>query len=241
MLGLGHRLGFVAQPATVAFSPLSISGLKLWLDASQISGLNDGDALTTWSDSSGLGNDATQAAGTKKPLYKTAIQNGLPVVRFDGVDDVLKTPIFDQFTAKRGTIFVVSKSAHTTSYRIGLNTYTGAGIGFQFIYTKSGTAYKWFSNPGDFASLVYDPSVFDLQTINRTGDTAMAFRRNGALETTWAITNNQPAARVLEVGAWDGSSHLPGDIALVLMYNSSLSSGDVGLVESWINARYLLY
>src|SRR5690606_21088481 len=46
-------------------------------DATQISGLNDGDTVTTWNDSSGLDHHATNGTA----VYKVNIQNGLPVVR----------------------------------------------------------------------------------------------------------------------------------------------------------------
>lgn len=71
--------------------PDSISGLKLWLKADAITGSNDGDSVTTWTDSSGNTNNATQSTAANKPTYKTNIINGNPVVRFDGVDDNLIT------------------------------------------------------------------------------------------------------------------------------------------------------
>ena len=71
------------------FSPRDVSNLILWLDASAITGLNNNDPVATWSDRSGNGNDATQATATNRPLYKTNIVNGKPVVRFDGVDNYL--------------------------------------------------------------------------------------------------------------------------------------------------------
>jgi hypothetical protein len=82
-----------AGGGAAAFSPLDIPGLQLWLDASQIVGLNDGDPVTTWSDLSGNGYDATQATASKKPLYKTNIKNGRPCVLSDGVDDALYSSV----------------------------------------------------------------------------------------------------------------------------------------------------
>ena len=73
----------------VRFSPRSISGLKLWLEADRITGLNDSDPVGTWSDLSGNGNHATQGTAAAKPLYKMGILNGRPVVRYDGTDDVM--------------------------------------------------------------------------------------------------------------------------------------------------------
>lgn len=68
------------------FSMLSFTP-KLWLDASAITGLNDGDSVTTWSDLSGNGKDATGT--TNKPTYKKDIFSGKPIVRFDGSNDVM--------------------------------------------------------------------------------------------------------------------------------------------------------
>jgi hypothetical protein len=44
-------------------------------------GLNDGDPVTTWTDSSGNGHDATRT-GSARPIFKHGILNGKPVVRF---------------------------------------------------------------------------------------------------------------------------------------------------------------
>src|SRR2546426_3011074 len=69
----------------------TIPNLKVWLDASQLTGLVDGDPVGTWADQSGNGYDATQSVAAKKPTYKTNILNARPVVRYDGVDDDLGT------------------------------------------------------------------------------------------------------------------------------------------------------
>ena len=71
-----------ATPVAPPPPPGGVTGLALWLDASKLTGLSDGATVTTWTDMSGLGNNATTSAGT--PIYKTGILNGQPVVRFDG-------------------------------------------------------------------------------------------------------------------------------------------------------------
>ena len=64
------------------FTPASIPGLGLWLDATQIGGLADGDAVTEWLDVSGKGLHALPR-GTP-PVYQAAGMNGRPAVRFTG-------------------------------------------------------------------------------------------------------------------------------------------------------------
>src|SRR3989304_2387171 len=82
-----------------AFSPLDLSPV-LWLDFSDTSTLftdssgtipvtADGDVIGYAADLSGNGNHATQGTLANKPLYKTGIQNGLSVARFDGSDRLL--------------------------------------------------------------------------------------------------------------------------------------------------------
>lgn len=50
---------------------------------------SDNTAVSTWSDRSGNGWDATQGASALRPTFIENELNGNPVVRFDGSDDVL--------------------------------------------------------------------------------------------------------------------------------------------------------
>jgi hypothetical protein len=114
----------------------------LCLDARFISGLSDADPVSTWSDRSRNAANATQT-GAERPEYKTAIQGGQPVVRFDGTDDFfpMTTPLAAVFqnkgygiviaTAKDRTptagrsqhfIFLASTNASTTTGRALLRT-----------------------------------------------------------------------------------------------------------------------
>ena len=66
--------------AAAEFSPPDIDGCTLWLDASQITGKNDGDSVSTWTDLSTSGANVSAANGY--PVYKTNILNGLPALKF---------------------------------------------------------------------------------------------------------------------------------------------------------------
>ena len=71
------------------FKTTVISGCQLWLAADKITGLDDGDTVATWSDSTTNGNDFAQSTASKKPLYKTGIFNSKPAIKFDGTDDYI--------------------------------------------------------------------------------------------------------------------------------------------------------
>jgi len=76
-------------PSTASWTPADLADLRAWYKADAITGLSDGDPVSTWSDSSGGGYDLTQTS-TARPLYQTNTLNGLPVVEFDGSDDFIE-------------------------------------------------------------------------------------------------------------------------------------------------------
>ena len=73
--------GAPGAPFVEGAAPVT-SGLVLHLDADAITGLSDGDTVSTWTDISGSGNSGS-AIGA--PSYHTGVVNGKPVVRLDGV------------------------------------------------------------------------------------------------------------------------------------------------------------
>ena len=74
------------------FSPPSITGLGLWLDATQITGLAEGEPVTTWPDLSPSGFTATwDAASASPPVYQAASFNGLPAVNFTATQTTAQT------------------------------------------------------------------------------------------------------------------------------------------------------
>ena len=111
------------------FTPDLLTGLQLWLDASDASTLYDatsGGSLVAadgtvkrWEDKSGNNRHATEA--TNGPQRKTAIQGGRDVLRFDGSNDKLtiasSTAAFKYLHSGQSTTFIVLKHA----FSIGSN------------------------------------------------------------------------------------------------------------------------
>lgn len=99
----GRRFGAVGVltvGAGTSFSPLDLSPF-VWLKADAGTFQTDGGSAATADtdpvgqlrDQSGNGRHVT-AAGGARPLLKLNIQNGLPVVRFDGTDDLMTSAAF---------------------------------------------------------------------------------------------------------------------------------------------------
>ena len=71
-----------AGVAGIVFTPDMLTGLAVWLDASQL-GLADGASVAVWSDLSGANNHGNVVAGSfAPPTLKANVLRGLPVVRF---------------------------------------------------------------------------------------------------------------------------------------------------------------
>jgi hypothetical protein len=209
--------------AAPTFSPASVGGLVEWHDASALTGLADGDPVASWTDRSTSGIPATQATSSKRPTYKTGIQNGLPVVRFDGVDDVLAAGT----AVTVGTVFAVAKysAATFTSYN-GLLTETGS------------TVYMLLGSSGSNQLLAPQP----------TG----TYYKNGTL-TSPSTSGSGPmnAFALMAVTLSAGSIKLQigldrdqvsrfwnGDVAEIIAYNSILSTTDRQSVEAYLKAKW---
>lgn len=66
-----------------------LPNIVFWHKIDSISGLSDDDPISTILAGGSTSYNAIQTTASYKPIYKTAIQNGLPVARFAGTDDSL--------------------------------------------------------------------------------------------------------------------------------------------------------
>lgn len=228
------------------FSPLNISGLQGWYKSDAITGLNDGDALTTWLDSSGNGNSASQSTVANKPLYKTAIQNGLPVVRFDGSNDFLDIASgLGLTTASGATIFAVySCSAATDNGLIDTsNTNPGTvntGLGITRLHSFSDT---FFARAGSSANdiTVASDTVVTMRIIRyRHVQATRELWWNGVSKGTNSNSVSIGTQQTAVIGRWFGGNSYPlsGDIAEILVYNASLSDAQCTQIETYLTSKW---
>lgn len=241
----------------IAFDPLSLSP-ALWLRAD--AGLfqertgaaattpasADGDPVGSWLDQSGALNHATAGTDAARPTLKLAQVNGRSVVRFDGSDDALLTPIggFGAFPAKRGSVFAVYKRSAATGSGALLSTYPAAAPAAWLWYAvTSGVLDKWYDGSGFHAAAVYDSSAaYTVGAIIRDGDTTVKHYRNGSLADSFTVTDSQQALSPMGVGADTGGGTLhTGDIAEILIFPAALGTTDRQNVEGYLNGRFAIY
>ncbi len=224
-------------PRTV-FSPSDLSGLNLWLKADSLS-LNDGDPVSSWTDSSGKGNHAT-GTGANRPVFKTNIINGYPIVQFTNAN----TSYVD---APNGALTGITSAVSAFVVQRSTSLQNNAGLS---------------SNPGDAANQFNSPIAygdgnvyFDLgnTTVGRVsaawggststfyvwsfvaGAGTMTIRRNNTnLISSSGKTNAFTAGtKDLLVGYLESC-----DKAEVLVYNNALSTDNHLRVDQYLGVKY---
>lgn len=241
-----------AETGALRLTPFSLAGLKLWLDADQITGLVDADPVTTWEDQSGRGNDVT-GTGTTRPTYQTGELNSLPVVRFDGSDDVLERADALGLTGNPDlTIFVVGKANNTGEDASFILLGDSAGAAGQVIeaLAKAGTPnYPRIGfNNGNEEYNTADVGSHAVMVFERPSGGTYAdskFYLNGS-EVAASSSGNptftpniQNELTLIGSTVFSGTRfEKPQDIAEILVFNAVLSSGDRQAVEDYLLEKW---
>lgn len=219
------KLGGVDWNAST-FQPTDITEIQRWYKADAIVGLNDGDAIDTWPDSSGsssLGRDLGHEGGdTTRPLYKTNIQGGKPAVLFDGSNDYMI-----QNTGQNGTSYSSNKSIVLVSKYspASWSSYAGAAGFFN--------CNAFMGYPGN------NTSWYPLNTIYRDGVSS-----NDPKLGEWHvfimtdITGAYNPDFVMVGRAKEASRYWDGYIAEVLVYSKNLSSQERTNLTNYFKTKY---
>jgi PKD repeat protein len=208
------------------FDPSDVADLLMWLKADAITGLNDGDPVSTWPDASGNGKDATQSKASKRPKYRTNEVNGLPALEFDASDDGLSTKANPP---KSTTIIAVYKSRAGASGKTlngGFSVFMGPYVGFYRNYTLAFvtgppvTAGRWV-----------------IHTLRQSSSLAELFI-DGAPSGSTTSTRNPGSIQLARQGNY--GEKLDGSIAEVLVYSRTLTDTELADVHAWLQARYAI-
>ena len=216
--------------ASVApFTPAAISGLTVWLKADAITGKSDGDAMSSWTDSSGNGNHAVQATGANQPLYKTGIVNGKPAVLFDDTND--KMVVAGLPVGVPLSVFVVYRNiggAFTDRRAVSDN---GAG---SWLIGPHGGLHRAYV-VGFLNGIAIDNALFVIAAVVQTGSGSTSFFANGAAGGT--NTSDQP---LTTLALSDAGAPLNGYIAEVIYYSAALSAGQRAQVTNYLATKYAI-
>jgi hypothetical protein len=238
------RQSFYGKASNV-FDPLAISGLAAWYDFSDPTKLfvdagttpvaSNGDLIYQANDKSGNNRHVTQSTSGERPVYTTNAQNFLSAARFNSKSLEISGLTF----SKPQTLFFVVK-------RVG--TGEGALIGtvgqwYRFAMNKLGSGKAYLMGGAETFSISDTPldSYSVIGCIAKS--TGSVFYLNGATNGTVNESTGWLSGSKLYICATyqDSTQMTDGYVGEVLVYNGELSSGDIGLVNTYLNTKWAIY
>lgn len=241
------RMGGINNCSAKVFSPTDIAGLKLWLKPETLaSNYVNNDPVSTWSDVSGNGNDAT-ASGSLRPLLKAHIVNGKSVIRCDGTDDYMTGTLVNSGTTI--TQFVVfSMDAASGAYGRMLSVgQTGHNDYDALMYMASLSRYstnnaldacRSYPSACVNGNIPATPGTFYYYTQESDGSTFAAWGNGTSYFSpisqsgTFNITNYNLCSDTVP------GQYGKNDIAEVIIYNTALNTADRQKVEAYLKNKY---
>ncbi len=219
---------------------LITNDMALWLDAESMVSLSDDDPVATWYDLSGNGRDATQGTAANQPLFKTGVQNGKPVMRLDGGNDVFN---FDgTFLANSDyTIFIVEARNDTAvNYLFGKTT-GGPSNGHLHLGYRDNTTFTHAHWGNDYNMGVsgFSTKAFKMHSwhLDSAGGSGRQTYTDGNL-----LGSNTGTGQLTEYNSallgGRTSDMFNGDIAEVIIYDSYLNGQERNQVGWYLAQKY---
>lgn len=201
-------------------------------DAGTTPSVNNGP-VAQWNDQSGNG---FHVHNSGSPTFKTGIKNSLPIVRLDGIDDLVTRNVTQQ-----GQPMVIFLVANVTGSPLYILSSGGPSPGTEFGYGQIITGGEYTAHAGatgchyTFGSI---PEGFQVTTIILNGASSQ-IKINGVSK----VTGNAGASRDLVGVTLGGSVNPPSawtgmDVAEMIIYNSALSSPDEAEVLAYLRAKW---
>jgi Domain of unknown function (DUF2341)/Concanavalin A-like lectin/glucanases superfamily/Fibronectin type III domain/SdrD B-like domain/Calx-beta domain/IPT/TIG domain len=224
---------------------------KLWLASnSGTSTKTDGAAISSWIDKSGNGNNVTQSTVANQPTLKNNIQNGRPVVRFDGINDFLNNTTSD-ISSNQRSLIVVAKA--NTSANKNVFTFKRTGPIRSYAVGQSGGLYYISSDgvnnasnytTGNTDALTQSPFV-GMFLQNGTGLGSLSYYLNSSQQTLNAaqLTSDTGVAGFTLAFREDypQGGYLDGDISEIIVTDTVINSTERQTLENYLNTKYRLY
>lgn len=228
-------LALLARSAGVAaFTPASLPNLLGWWEADSLA-LSDADPVPTWGDQSVNANHLAQATSGNRPIYKTNIVNGKPVVRFDGSNDFFSLTSTMTLGSAWSWLVILSNTSSGGVATFGHSS-TGDGFEHNFVNIK---AARVISTAGATNTAVFSGAETTWKMASAIGNIGgeTKIRENKTDRTGAAVTPMTPTINVF--GQRAGGSFFVGDVAAACVYGGNLTTAQMDQVyDGYFKARY---
>jgi hypothetical protein len=252
----------LAIPADGAPTLTYKTGLLTWLRADDLDGDGDtadnpanGTAVSQWKDSHTSGNHATNYTAGSQPLYRpTGGPVNMPMVEFDGTNDFMELP---PLTYTAWTMFIVGRMpAGPTTTALAFGDYGTAVTHFPnlLMYRVAGTPLTFRPSMRDGVNktiyaqdtngwtkyAIRSAWVNDKTMTYQVTDGVSTYTGAGTRDATFSATS-LGGYHVPMIGALPpspGSSFANLQLCELLLYNSTLTTGQCAEVEGYLKDKY---
>ena len=249
------------------FTPATVSGLQLWLDASDASTLYDATSggslvaadggVARWQDKSGNGRHFTQSSSGSRPLRKTSVQGGKDTLLFDGSNDFLEGGDYLDFTAPYGLTFFVVVRRSTSGYsavfgKYGRDSATGRETGWLLEMMDNSLFRFYVANKdtnvasGVSSSVTLEANSYAVLSVRSTAGSASTtttlYKGGASVSTTGSVADaaidNDFAMQIGRYVWTSPGGYFGGSIGEIVVYNAALSNTDRAAVESYLMTKW---
>lgn len=222
--------------------PTTVSNLRGRWKAANITGVSDGDVVSSWTDISGSGLHAVQATGGLQPIFRSSgafLPNGRPCVEFvQASSQYVRATFTNTGNVTRFAVYQVKNVAS----QMAIYTYNA---GYELWVTTTSINQKL--DVPNVAGVALVGAHFTLSggiwyagTLSANGTNSHTTYLNGAVDgvgTTAATTTS--AALDFGGRGWSGTGkYLDGYIAEILDYSRILNGAERAVVHSYIQEEY---
>jgi hypothetical protein len=229
------------RPRASGFNPRSIPGLAVWLDASKASSVTlDGNGkVSTWTDLTGNGRNATQTTANNRATYTTAGFGGKNCLTFDGSNAASRMTLGDLSAAfpTYGEVIIAYQAVSDTAYSL----YTTKALQDALLF--SGGHFI-----GTFVSTRFSPSPNTpnvptngsaVVSMRSTGST-FVLRRNGTQDFSHTGSTFEAGTVHTLANRAEGEAGLAfnGKIGEVLLFNADMGATARSAVERYLKQKW---
>jgi hypothetical protein len=238
-----------------AFNPLAVSGLTLWLDASDAATLtlDESNNVSQWNDKSGNARHLTQATPTIRPTLITASINGLSTVRTDGTDDRISSTTYPSTTwygAGKNQITIITllkRVVNSGRWIHGLVTSIN-GYGERFLFDRQppgvGTQDLIVESNSGVSTLSAAPDIATSLSIDsvtwQSGNTYTLRRYISGSATSYssvsALGGTMESGQLYTLGFNNHRASV--DFAEIMIYSRVLTTAELSAVESYLVGKW---
>ncbi|NBW12864.1 MAG: hypothetical protein EBR82_33055 [Caulobacteraceae bacterium] len=224
------------RPQATGFNPKSLSGLLVWMDASDSSTYTIATGVSEWRDKSGNQRSFIQGVGNNQPIISATKQNGKSLLEFDGGNDKLTAA---------GNFLQIANCTMVAAYRRTSGAYGGilASSGDSdnspgiLIDTNRG-AIRGYINTSLEASGAADAFHIVVGTV--TNGATVTYTNGTQISTSVASGTLGTDQTTTSIGTYRQAAlnFFAGYLGEILAWNRVLSTTERQTVERWLGKRW---